>query len=70
MKRLKELLLKIYDGKANRTLKKYNLSLYDIRILEDIYNGTCKEFISQNVYNLLNAYKIKTKPKGIGWCVV
>lgn len=66
MNKLKTLLEKIYNGEANRTLKKYNLSLSDIRILERIYNNETREFISESVYNLLVAYKIKVKTKGIG----
>lgn len=61
---------KIQDGEKPRIIKKYNLSLYDIKTIIAIINGDYKEFLQLNVFNLLQAYKFNVQIKDIGYEVL
>ena len=68
MKKLKEMLLKLLEGKKARG---FDLSPYDIQELVRVYNAKVRkekvEFINGNCKEVLDCCNIKTKVKGIGW---
>lgn len=65
--KLKNEILKIYDTGKSRIIKKYNLSIYDIHIIEDLLNGKYKTFIQKNIVNLLKDYGYKIEEYEIGF---
>lgn len=65
--KLKNEILKIYDTRKSRIVKKYNLSIYDIHTIEDLLKGKYKTFIQENVVTLLRDYGYKIEEYEIGF---
>lgn len=68
--KLKEELLKLYDTGKTRIMKKYNLSIYCIHIIEDILNNKYDTFISKEVAMCLRDYDYNIIDYDIGYKVV
>lgn len=66
---LEKELRRVQSGSNNEFVRKYNLSLSDIRELQGIIFSKEKETINSNVVKVLNDYGIKTRVRGIGWVV-
>ena len=58
---------KIKDGQKSRLFKKYKLSSYEIKTLNDVLCGEYRDFISENVYNLLKDLGFYVIPYEIGF---
>ena len=61
MNKLKAILEEVYDQskQGKRFMSKYNLSINDIRILQEIVDGRCKYCFYFNLLPILKDYKIK-----------
>ena len=65
--KLKNEILKIYDTGKSRIIKKYHLSIYDIRTIEGLLKGKYKVFMQGNVVDLLRDYGYKIEEYEIGF---
>ena len=65
--KLKNELLKIYDTGKSRIIKRYNLSLYDIRTLDELLKKQTRYFIQGNINKLLTDYGYTIKNYGTGF---
>lgn len=65
--KLKEELLKLKDTGKSRIIKKFNLSPYCIKTIEDLLQGKYRDFISKEVADCLIAYEYIVIPYEIGY---
>lgn len=65
--KLKQEISKIYNTGKSKIIKKYNLSIYDIHIIEDLLKGKYRTFIQGNIVTLLRDYGYKIEEYEIGF---
>lgn len=65
--RINEEFKKIKDGNKSRLFRKYNLTQYEIKVLNDVLCGEYRDFISENVYRILKDLGFIVIPYEIGF---
>ena len=72
MEKLKSILIEVYDSSkaGKKFLKKYNLSMLDIHMLELIVAGKCNCCFYFNLLPVLDHYKIKYDIDDINFYIV